>query len=196
MGTLGTLRGERQGETVQIDDRAGGSQKVHAEDATESEAVVHLADLQLEVIEAMAANRKPVDLANKTYSRPPTPRSILSRSPWLAKMPASPAMSAFSTELAAPVSTRTSGTVMIVPMCVTVAVTNTSSPRSVSCAEPTNTDPAASFDVQLDVGRVDEAELPFGMLPVKSPSWPSFGKQWNVSPRCHSPHHLVITHPV
>ncbi|HEX2689847.1 MAG TPA: hypothetical protein VHN14_24680, partial [Kofleriaceae bacterium] len=142
MGTLGTLRGERQGETVQIDDRAGGSQKVHAEDATESEAVVHLADLQLEVIEAMAANRKPVDLANKTYSRPPTPRSILSRSPWLAKMPASPAMSAFSTELAAPVSTRTSGTVMIVPMCVTVAVTNTSSPRSVSCAEPTNTDPA------------------------------------------------------
>jgi hypothetical protein len=62
---------------VQVDDRAGGSQEVHAEDAPEVEAVVHLADLQLEVVEPMAAKRKAVDPAEASVA--PIPRIPIQR---------------------------------------------------------------------------------------------------------------------
>jgi hypothetical protein len=40
-------------------------QAVHAENATELKAIIHRADLELEVVESMIANREPIDSMNK-----------------------------------------------------------------------------------------------------------------------------------
>jgi hypothetical protein len=76
-------------------------------------------------------------------------------------------MSALNTELAAPVSIKVSGTVMVVPLCVSVAVMNASSPRKCSCMDAPNSEPAALLDIELDVGCMDEAELALGVLPMQ-----------------------------
>jgi hypothetical protein len=49
-------------ELTTIDDRTRGSQEVHSEDAADLEAVVHLADLRLEIIHAAISDREPIDM--------------------------------------------------------------------------------------------------------------------------------------
>lgn len=45
-----------------MDDRSCRSQEVHSDDSPEFEAIVHLADLDLESVQTVIADREPIDL--------------------------------------------------------------------------------------------------------------------------------------
>ena len=54
---------ELEREAAEVDDRTCSTQEIHAEDPSDLESIVHLADLDIEVVEAMIADREPIDLA-------------------------------------------------------------------------------------------------------------------------------------
>jgi hypothetical protein len=69
--------------------------------------------------------------------------------------------------LAAPVSISTSAISIETPACVSVAVANAKSCRSVSCTQTSDTQPEPLLEVELGLARVNEAELAMRLLAPK-----------------------------
>ena len=68
-------------DAVQIHEGTRGAEEVHAEDTADLESVVQFADLDLEAVKTVLADRESIDVTHEHVLAPPTPRSVRNLSP-------------------------------------------------------------------------------------------------------------------